>query len=74
MQEDPSAKRNRGNAIGLWIIGALAGLVVILVTIEVLRPVPVSVAPPEAAAISVKQRVANDQAAAARREASRPQP
>lgn len=75
MQEDPSARRNRGNAVGLWIVAALAGLVVILITVEVLRPAPTSVAPPpEIAPVSVKQRVANDQAAAARREASRPQP
>ncbi|HUH10013.1 MAG TPA: hypothetical protein VLZ73_05640 [Brevundimonas sp.] len=49
MSEDPRAKRNRGNRIGLWLLSGLAVLVLILVIAAVLKPTP---APPDHAAVA----------------------
>jgi hypothetical protein len=40
MTEDPTAKRNRGNRNGLWVLGGLAVLVLILVVAALLKPKP----------------------------------
>ena len=73
MREDPVARRNRGGGAGLWILIGLAVVGAALVLAVLLRPGPVA-APepqPEAAAVSMEERVAADQRALRQRDADR---
>lgn len=51
MSEDPTAKRNRGSRKGLWFLGGLAALVLILVVAALLKPKPAAPDPAAVAAI-----------------------
>jgi uncharacterized membrane protein len=50
MSEDPTAKRNRGTGKGLWFLGGLAVLVLILVIAALLKPTPAAPDPVAVAA------------------------
>jgi len=51
MSVDPRAERNRGNPKALWLLGGLAGLVLILVVAALLKPTP---AAPDPAAVAAQ--------------------
>ena len=77
MREDPVARRNRSTMLGVWVLGGLAALIVLLVAIDLLRPAPTSalVEPAATAApVSMKQRVANEEIEAVQRERNRAHP
>ena len=77
MREDPVARRNRGNStIGLWVLGGLAVLVALLVGVDLLRPTPAPapLSEPAPAAVSMKQRVANEEIEAIQRDRARARP
>ncbi|GAA0639920.1 hypothetical protein [Brevundimonas lenta] len=73
MREDPVARRNRGGSmIGVWILGGLAVLVVVLIGADFLRPSPAPAPTVEApAAVTMKQRVANEEVEAVQRDRAR---
>lgn len=76
MREDPVARRNRGhNPVGLWILGGLALLVVVLVAADLLRPRPAPAPLSEPPApVTAQERVVLDEKAAVLREQVRARP
>jgi len=72
MQEDPAAKRNRGNPFGGLILLVLVAALVVLAGVYVFRPArPVTPPDPEPVAQSVDRQVASELAADQRRESGR---
>ena len=73
MREDPVARRNRGGGPGLWVLIGMAVIAAGLIVAVMLRPGPPDATEPEpeAAAVSMKERVAADERAHRRLDAAR---